>query len=244
MPEPETGIAMDIADVVYKHTPLASYLSLVNPHEERDFCSYFAASIEPLIASWFGKNTEADDAARAFWARWCSLYNIDSLRSKMNIRHLANLLRSWANNQDSKWIFAYARAVGVGSGELAPTCPDGLTSRVKALKNDLKLAETAKAHAVSQAKTWKQEAKTQKATVEECYSLVGADHEGDWNGADPIREKLKEMQRLIDEAQGMLCSVRDEGHVGDANDLDTLILDIDHTRLVHVSIYNEKGKDA
>lgn len=54
--------------------------------------------------------------------------------------------------------------------------------------------EQARAAAVHQAQAWAQEAKTQKATVQECYDAIG--HTGqDWDGATPVREAIAMLRK-------------------------------------------------
>lgn len=50
---------------------------------------------------------------------------------------------------------------------------------------------TQRDHAIRQAQCWKQEARTQTATVEAIYQLVGS-HAGTWNGPLPVARALAE----------------------------------------------------
>ena len=56
----------------------------------------------------------------------------------------------------------------------------------------------AKDHLKMQAQIWKQEARTQAATVHKCYQLcTGAKGEpGDWHGAEPVRAVVAERDWL------------------------------------------------
>ena len=72
--------------------------------------------------------------------------------------------------------------------------------------------EAARDNAIQQARIWKQEATTQRATVAECYRAVtgNAGEPGDWNGANPVRDKLAELksevERLRKSDQWVRCS--------------------------------------
>jgi hypothetical protein len=47
-----------------------------------------------------------------------------------------------------------------------------------------------------------QEARTQRATVHECYQAIGA-KKGDWNGAEPIRAYVQSVQSIIAERDAL-----------------------------------------
>jgi hypothetical protein len=54
----------------------------------------------------------------------------------------------------------------------------------------------AKEAAIRQARIWAQEARTQESTVLECYKAAGVTGRMTWNGATPVRDKVKQLKNL------------------------------------------------
>ncbi len=71
-------------------------------------------------------------------------------------------------------------------------------TRIARLIFDDEEAGTISANLCQQAQIHAQEARTQKATVLEIYQLLGI-QKGDWNGAQPVREKFSELYDLLTE---------------------------------------------
>lgn len=68
------------------------------------------------------------------------------------------------------------------------------------LKEERERLRTENEQLKQQAQVWKQEARTMQNTVAECYQAVtGSTGEpGSWNGANPVRELVRERDRLRD----------------------------------------------
>ena len=71
---------------------------------------------------------------------------------------------------------------------------DAKDAEIAALRTRAETAERERDWAIQQAQVWKQEARTQQATVYEGYQAVtGATGEpGDWNGAEPFKALVRE----------------------------------------------------
>lgn len=64
-----------------------------------------------------------------------------------------------------------------------------MTTETRVTDETLDALQTARDHAIQQAKIWKMEARSANATIAEIYRLVGS-KAGNWNGAEPVRAAI------------------------------------------------------
>jgi len=79
---------------------------------------------------------------------------------------------------------------------------------VNRLKDENEAKDEIIANVILQAQIWASEAKTQKSIVHEVNQIVsGATGEkADWNGANPVRERIAELEAVLKIAKGLFNS--------------------------------------